>query len=458
MTRTITQRTKRALGLLALAVSSTACGAGSVGEAVRPKDPTFNDATGGEKQKATVCRDVNAEGSPLVVDWKPEDRADLEVAMHAGVAIVHYDCDGVKLLPDCRFDGTYRFVGITRKEEVLSLADADEAKANLPFSGGKIGASMARGSSLDIALVMVGKTTASSLKVEKAALSGRCDGATHFLRAATLGAFAMKTRTSGKVGAAAELFGAGVSGDSASSKGVDTKEGDIGACQQSDSDSAKPPKSCGAPLRVQLLALDHQVSESSPLKEVTCPKGMVAFGDKCVAPAAEVPHECEMENVDDCLKQCDLGNTDSCTNLTLQALLKSLDDHPDPKWEKLVTHGTVKGCELGELNACDSLGTDYEKGQWGMKKDLKKAAELHSRACKGGVGSGCRNLGSMIPPDSRTLILFQRGCDSGDSPSCTLAGNQLDKGQGVPADPAGARSAFKRGCRLGDKKACAKAK
>ena len=80
-----------------------------------------------------------------------------------GVAVVHYDCESVKLLGECHVDGNYGFVGITRKEQVVSLANADEAKANLPLNGGAIGASMQRGAALDVALVMVGKDTASTL-------------------------------------------------------------------------------------------------------------------------------------------------------------------------------------------------------------------------------------------------------------------------------------------------------
>src|SRR5699024_2253229 len=52
-----------------------ACG-GAGDRAVRPSDPTAADALG-EKG----CEDVSGSSEPLVVDWKPEERTQLELAM-----------------------------------------------------------------------------------------------------------------------------------------------------------------------------------------------------------------------------------------------------------------------------------------------------------------------------------------------------------------------------------------
>lgn len=96
-----------------------------------------------------------------MVDFRPEQRVDLEVAVHDGVAVVAYDCKSFRLLKDCRIDGSYGFVGTTTKDQVIKLDDADEIKANLPLSGLKIAGTlegeMQRGASLDIAPMMIGK-------------------------------------------------------------------------------------------------------------------------------------------------------------------------------------------------------------------------------------------------------------------------------------------------------------
>lgn len=440
----------------AVATVLLACGTGGAGKALRPDDPSYAAATG--EQAAAICHKVDAEGTPLVVDWKPEDRGDLEVAMKQGVAIVHYDCDTVKVLPDCHFAGSYGFIGITRSEQVISLVDADEAKANLPFSGGKIGASMARGSSLDIALVMVGKSMASALKVEQGKLEGTCDGATHFLRSATVGAFAMKTRTSGQVGAAAELFGAGASGASSSDKGVDRKVGDLAACRQADADAPSAPKECGAPLRVQLVALGHGLDPKSPPSEVSCPQGTVALAGKCAPVKPDSPHECVSDDVADCTKQCDAGNVTSCRSLALTALLKGLNAGND-SFDAAVVHAYEHGCELGDGFSCGALGEAYDDGSLGPKHH-GKALALYAKGCGIGDGIGCRHLAALAASvdKGKAARLYARGCAAADAESCTAIGAIREQGDGVAQDEVGAKRDYQRACKLGDPKGCAKGK
>lgn len=442
-------------GAAVAAVALAGCGAG---KAVRPDDPSYAAAVGETKRAAAVCHAVDAEGSPLVVDWKPEERADLEVAMRKGVAVVRYDCEALRLLPDCRADGDYGFVGVTRKEQVISLNDADEAKANLPLNGGSLGASLGRGSALDIALVMVGKNTASSLRVARSGLRGRCEGATHFVRAANVGAFAMKTRTSGEAAAAAAIFGLGGAASSSSAKSVDNKDGDVSACQRADVDAPKAPSGCAAPLRVQLLALDKAVDEKAPAAEVACPKGLTAAGGKCVAPAADAPRECRFEDLADCTKQCDAGSIASCLNLSLGATLKGLEEGSS-KYDALTARANARGCELGDAFLCTSLAGLYESGI-GVARDPAKARRLYAQSCDAGHGPGCRSLGDALAKadKARAAALYSRGCSAGDGGSCFNAGNAFEKGEGVAPDPARAASAFRRGCGLNDKRACARAK
>src|SRR5512135_2295987 len=95
--------------LLALAASS--CGGGTPGEAVRPKDPTLAGTLGESGPGGGAnCHEVESYGEPLVVDWKPEQRGDLEVVMKEGVAVASYSCKGLKILKDCKVDGKYGFL------------------------------------------------------------------------------------------------------------------------------------------------------------------------------------------------------------------------------------------------------------------------------------------------------------------------------------------------------------
>jgi uncharacterized protein len=57
---------------------------------------------------------------------------------------------------------------------------------------------------------MVGKRKTTWANALQQDLRGNCDGATHFVRGATVGAFAMRSGVMGRARSVAELFGAGL--------------------------------------------------------------------------------------------------------------------------------------------------------------------------------------------------------------------------------------------------------
>lgn len=475
-----------------LGMGAIACVAGcgsTPGEVVRPKDPTFQEAARGGP--APECHEVTDEGTPLIVDWNPEERADLEVAMKQGVAVVHFDCNSIKVLQDCHVDGSYGFLGTTKKEQIITLDNADQAQANLPLNGAKLGASLSRGSTLDIGLVMIGKKATTFSNVDRSLLSGRCEGATHFVQSATVGAFAMKTSTAGEVKAVAEVFSFGGSAGSSSNKSVNTKDGDIAACQSADVDGVKAPNGCGALLRVRLLGLtagDKAPSTSSgPPKEVSCAKGLVLVKGKCAVPEASAP-VCDVgKAVGGCVKQCDSGDAGGCS---MASLIYSLGIDV-PKDEAKSAAFDQRACDLGEAASCYSVGVDYQRGI-GVAQDKTKAGTLYLKACGAGSGAGCTSLATMyqggplgFAADPAKMVKYaQRGCMAGDGPSCSLLasattdkavsakllrlacyGNDLpacvtsgaayEKGDGVPANPATAKALYKRACTGKNSAGCA---
>jgi hypothetical protein len=383
-------------------VSLCACGAG---EAIRPQDPTYAGASGGDTlAHGPGCHDVGSDGSPLIVDWKPEERGDLEVAMRQGVAVVHYDCNSFRLLADCHPRGTYGFVGITKKEQIISLANADEAKANLPLNGGTLGASLSRGSTLDIALVMVGKqaTTFSGLTRDDLVV-GSCDGATHFVHGATVGAFAMKTGTAGEVQSTASLFGVGANAGSSSHRSVSNKDGDSEACSQADLDAKKPPAQCGALLRIQLVAISDgaktdakvgppatgdagapdkgRAGVKAPPSDLSCPDGLVAVQGKCaaVAQAANMPHECKYGDPKDCAVQCDAGELTSCARLGFMYTDMTGFVHYDEAKSLALFQ---RACGGGNQAGCSGLGEAYELALGVVEDDAKPRCSSRAPALR----------------------------------------------------------------------------
>jgi TPR repeat protein len=452
--------------LLLLLPSLSGCGPGAAAEAIRPNDPTAASALG-----EAECHEVGSSGEPLVVDWKPEERGDLEIAMKEGVAVVAYSCTGIKLLKDCHVGkedkDAYGFMGMTRKEQVVRLQNADEVRANLPLSGATIGGELERGSTLEIAMVLVGKTKTTREKPTKADLKGECDGATHYVRGAMVGAFAMDTGTSAKVRAAVEIFGASAGAGSSSGKQVQNKEGDISDCTKATPSSDTPPAQCGAPIRLVL----HAIAKDAPAEptaapeakgpaieapEQACPKGLVLSEGKCTAAATAAAYQCAPDNAEECKAQCDKGHAGSCGTLgALHATGRGAQ-----RDEGRAAELFKKACDGGEVKSCVHLGMMHTDGL-GVGKDPAAAAKLFEKGCSGGEAAGCGLLGKaylagagVSADPARAASLLEQGCNGADDKSCGALGALYAEGNGVQRDAARAAKLYQRACYGSDAASC----
>lgn len=437
-----------------------ACGAGTLTQAVRPEAQTAAQAQG----EAASCSAVSREGKPLVVDWKPEQRMDLEVAMQAGVAVVAYDCKRLELLSDCHADGSYGFKGVVLKQQVIRLADSDEIRLNLPLSGAslaaKISGELERGATLDLATALVGNQTSTRMTVTRADLKGRCDGATHFVRGANVGAFVMETGEKANAKAAADIFMASAAAGSGSSKLARQEDGRLDACQKGTAEGDKPPQNCGAIVRLHLVGISDTPAPAAPAKanakfvgvaeeEDACPAGMVISEGKCTKPSAAADrHVCRRGDVPDCTAQCDKGEATSCARAASAYLSGTGVGEDAGKAAALYK----KSCDLGYARGCSNYGALLSKGT-GVAKDDGAAARSFEKACGGGEAVGCFNLAAMtfegrgVPKDaSRATALFKQACDAGSAAGCVNLGAAYDDGAGVPKDPAKALALFKRAC------------
>ena len=445
----------RALSLALL--TTIGCGAGTAAEAVRPKETTAASALG-----QAECADVTSGAEPLVVDWKPEQRGDLEVAMKDGVAIVSYSCKGIKLLADCKLDGKYGYIGMTRKEQVLQLTSSDELSANLPLTGSQISAGLERGGSLDVAMIMVGKRRTTWAGPTAGDLKGECAGATHYVRGATVGAFALASGTHANVRASAQIFAAGTQGASSSAKDIKNRDGDPASCEKASPDAEAPPPQCGAPVRLVLAPIAPQpagdAAEPGPAAaagatepaQVVCPAGLVESGGKCTKPEAAPSFQCQPGDRDACKQQCDKGHSGSCRALA-ELLAGASASAPS------AAAPAQKACEAGEARACTVLGQLAPAGT-GVAKDAAAAGKWLEKGCGGGDGAGCTALGKLTATDGpRALSLFEKGCSGGDVGGCAAAGAQY-LGSGAPGakrETLKARDFLSKACDGGDAASCA---
>jgi uncharacterized protein len=491
----------RLVGVASLLVLG--CGGGAPAAAVRPDRQTFGDAAGIEP-----CSQPPSVARPLAVDWRPEERGDLEVVMKRAIAVVAYDCQSVRVLPDCSVEGTYGYVGIAKKEQLLRLEGADELAANLPFSGGRFAASMNRDSTLDVALALVGQRVASRPQLRRAELHGDCGSATHFVRSASVGAFVLKTGTAAKLEAAADIFAFASAGKSSSNETIVNRDGELAACNATTADDAKAAPACSSLVRLELKSLQDGDASAPPdpfLEQVTtnaCPAGLAEQAGICGRPVPGKPHLCEYGNAQDCRTQCGSGDAASCTRLGLMhergdgvspspsaaiasyqracdppsasayspacgrlgLLLLVQPDAPSPPTQAL--DYLRRACDAGWMQGCQARLEYFRAHPTQMTPDIVGTAE---RGCNGGNGGACTSVGWLHasgwfgatapdkpgPPDhERAAFFYRRGCSAGFGLGCTLLAQAYSKGLGVPRDETRSVEILQLACRTGVMSAC----
>lgn len=455
------------LGLSWVVLTLTACGGSPAAEAIRPEAPRASEALGGEPSPA--CRSIPPRADALVVDMRSAERTDLEVAMKGGLAVVHYDCKGLRVVRGCALSGTYAYAGVSPKQEVVQISGSDELSANLPFSAARIGAEVGRDSSLDVAVMLVGKRTTSREGAAPAELVGSCEGATHFVRAAAVGAFAVEDATRGRVRTAAELFGTGVSAASSSSKRSARRDGDLESCRKASVLASEPPERCSSAVNLELVAIAAATSKAKPLAasdpavavpiDGRCPEGMVRSGVKCTAQSSTV-HVCPASDATACATQCKKGSGESCVN---QAVLLERDPNPNkygPAYAARLDELYGRACELGVAKGCARAMVGAE-----VKKDEAARHRFAQRGCDLGEPAGCSELisemlraGTAQRNQARVVELRERICELGDGYACRELGFALLLGEDpYPLDPARGFRFIERTCADGHVDDCLEA-
>mgnify|MGYP005852602631 CR=1 FL=1 len=394
---------------------------------------------------------------PMIVDWQPEQRGDLEVSMRDGLVVVAYDKRGFRLLRDCHVDGTYDFMGMTRREKVVRLESAEDIRANLPMAGlglaAQLGGELEQGATLDIAMVMVGKLRTTWKRVTRKDLVGQCEGATHVVRGATVGAFAVDTGERARARAVAEIFGMGGGGGTRSHSAIRVIDGRLDACQAAGPDSDRPPRQCGALIRVELLPVVAEGARApvvDPELRDVCPPGLVRVEGKCTrAKAARAPIECKYGEGRACFDQCKAGNQKSCAKVARMAVF---GEGGVPKAPDLAAGIAAKTCDKGEPTACTLLGDLLITGT-GVQKDMGRAAKAYAKGCDDGDPDGCSRVGTQLLTgqgvDRNTQVAataLLRGCKGGSHGACSDLGLLYLGGSGFPKNLPLAAGLFKRAC------------
>lgn len=472
-----------ALGALALLLS--ACGPKqTAGEAVRPKELSAGEALRGDG-KTGECS-ASDDDRTLIVDLAPEDRKDLENMLRQGkVPVVSYDCASLKLLRRCSMRASFEYLGASPRKNVRSIENQDAISAEVPLASAKLRASVSAGRKVDIALAEVGTRSASFELVARAELEGvgpkDCEAATHFVRAADIGAFAIAQRTSGEAAAAAQIFTAGGSGDSKSAMSSMNSEGKLDTCEQAKESDKDAPEGCRVPLRLHLRRLvadakekeakeqererEGDKAEGSGRPDAPCPTGKVrAEGGSCVAPSPNIRFQCRSGELEECKQQCEKGHAGSCERLG-GMLLYGSPPNAKVKIERdaeAAISALEKACDMKRRDArpvgCVTLASAYKMASFGgppkpgqpprkppteaeRRASHAKASAVLEHACKALDGYGCYALGREEENGApgggggdvdRALHHYKRACSLGHASGCLTAARLYVEGKRAP--------------------------
>ena len=218
----------------------------------------------------TRCGVTKSQARPLIVEWPSADRGDLEAQAKAGLVAVRYVGCEMEVLPRCRAPGSYGYTPFTRKDDRISIRDADELYASVPLGAAKLEAKLASKGELDVMMTIVGKYVADHATVSRDDLTGECDGATHVVASLTAGAFEFFAGADAEVGGGAGVAGIGAGAKSATRRELLNRDGDKASCDKATEEDKKPPSGCGALLRVEVVPIaGSAVTPAGPEPAVT---------------------------------------------------------------------------------------------------------------------------------------------------------------------------------------------
>jgi hypothetical protein len=210
-----------------------------------------------------ACNPDNHE-RPFIIEWDATDMSSFEQAAANDLVVVRYEECKLTVLDGCRDDsirgsvGTYRPVEWTSGSlEKMEISDEGELYAKLPLGVASLGARVSGGERFRMEYYVAGTRTATRPAIYQTDISTMegCSGATHFVYAYNLGAFALGSVTNTSVEAEGSLYGFGAGGSKRSSTKADKQGGSLPTCK---SDSAKEIEGCKVPIRLTLRAIDKR--------------------------------------------------------------------------------------------------------------------------------------------------------------------------------------------------------
>jgi len=222
---------------------------------------------------------------PFIIEWDATDQSSFQSYAANDVVVVKYEGCEMKVLDGCRNDavkgdgGSYAPVQWTSGGvETIDIHDEGELYAKLPLGAATLNGKVQSGEKLHMEYYVSGTRTATRDALYRADLdkNPKCAGATHFVYAYNLGAFAIAAQSNLKGEVHGSYLGFGAGGSKANETKTEKKGGELSACK---GESAKEVESCKVPVRLTLREITAGTDPASAgLKGETTDKALNATG------------------------------------------------------------------------------------------------------------------------------------------------------------------------------------
>lgn len=207
------------------------------------------------------CNSKSAD-RPFIIEWDATDLSQFESVTSNDIVFVRYEGCELHVIDSCRNDsvkgalGAYKTVDWTSGSvEKMDISNEGELYAKLPLGAATLGGRVSAGEQFHMEYFVSGVRTATRPVVYRADLDtvAGCKGATHFVYAYQLGAFALGSKKNINAEATATVWGFGGGGSSKQANAAEKRAGVLESCR---GESAKETQTCKAPIRLTLREID----------------------------------------------------------------------------------------------------------------------------------------------------------------------------------------------------------
>ena len=199
---------------------------------------------------------------PFIVEWDATDLSQFESVTNNDIVFVRYEGCELRVIDSCRNDsvkgalGAYKTVDWTSGSvEKMDISNEGELYAKLPLGAATLGGRVSAGEEFHMEYFVSGVRTATRPAVYRTDVDSvpGCKGATHFVYAYNLGAFALGSKKNIKAEANATVWGFGAGGASKQASAAEKRAGLLESCR---GESAKEVQTCKSPIRLTLREID----------------------------------------------------------------------------------------------------------------------------------------------------------------------------------------------------------